>query len=231
MSSNSPKQQKVSFTATETVSLPSDDPLVMGIRSRDWKRLRQTVEDLSADADPWELVFTISTTIFFSFLVPALTTSGDLSGWRLAFASISLLSFGISLTSLTAMISAKARRKTERSDVIALMNDIQSLYGTDPLTSSLTDSGADIQSQSAQIQNFSDDELYLDAKRLAYQSGKISTSLLQRRLRIGYGRASRIIDRMETEGIVGEPDGSRPREVYPSTKLVSHKAKSILNDD
>ncbi len=43
--------------------------------------------------------------------------------------------------------------------------------------------------------------------------GRASTSTLQRRLRIGYGRAARLIDIMEKDGIVGPPDGTKPREV------------------
>jgi S-DNA-T family DNA segregation ATPase FtsK/SpoIIIE len=43
--------------------------------------------------------------------------------------------------------------------------------------------------------------------------GKASTSTLQRRLRLGYGRAARILDMMQREGIIGAPDGPRPREV------------------
>ncbi len=57
------------------------------------------------------------------------------------------------------------------------------------------------------------DELYEDAVRLVVEFGKASTSLLQRRLRIGYGRAAHLIDLMEKDGIVGCPDGPRPREV------------------
>jgi DNA segregation ATPase FtsK/SpoIIIE, S-DNA-T family len=57
------------------------------------------------------------------------------------------------------------------------------------------------------------DELFQDAVRLVLEFGKASTSLLQRRLRIGYGRAAHLIDMMEREGIVGPADGSRPREI------------------
>ena len=57
------------------------------------------------------------------------------------------------------------------------------------------------------------DELYQDAVRVVLESGKASTSLLQRRLRIGYGRAAHLIDLMEQDGIVGAADGPRPREV------------------
>lgn len=58
-----------------------------------------------------------------------------------------------------------------------------------------------------------DDEMYRDAVHAVLEARKASTSLLQRRLRIGYGRAARLIETMEEQGIVGPPDGSRPREV------------------
>ncbi len=58
-----------------------------------------------------------------------------------------------------------------------------------------------------------DDPMYDDAVRVVVESGKASTSLLQRRLRIGYGRAAHLIDLMEQDGLVGAPDGPRPREV------------------
>src|SRR4051812_33495518 len=57
------------------------------------------------------------------------------------------------------------------------------------------------------------DELFQDAVRLVLEFGKASTSLLQRRLRIGYGRAAHLIDLMEKDGIVGPSDGPKPREV------------------
>jgi S-DNA-T family DNA segregation ATPase FtsK/SpoIIIE len=59
----------------------------------------------------------------------------------------------------------------------------------------------------------SNDELFEDAVRLVLEFGKASTSLLQRRLRIGYGRAAHLIDMMERDGIVGPADGSKPREI------------------
>jgi DNA segregation ATPase FtsK/SpoIIIE, S-DNA-T family len=59
----------------------------------------------------------------------------------------------------------------------------------------------------------SEDELYQEAVRICCEIGRASTSTLQRRLRIGYGRAAHLIDFMEKDGIVGPPDGTRPREV------------------
>jgi S-DNA-T family DNA segregation ATPase FtsK/SpoIIIE len=58
------------------------------------------------------------------------------------------------------------------------------------------------------------DELYEEAKRIVVQHQQGSISLLQRRLKIGYSRAARLIDEMEEEGVVGPPDGSKPRQVY-----------------
>jgi S-DNA-T family DNA segregation ATPase FtsK/SpoIIIE len=57
------------------------------------------------------------------------------------------------------------------------------------------------------------DPLYEDALRIVLELGKASTSTLQRRLRLGYGRAARILDTMQRDGIIGPPDGSKPREV------------------
>lgn len=59
----------------------------------------------------------------------------------------------------------------------------------------------------------SGDDMYNDALRVVIESRKASTSLLQRRLRIGYARAARIIEEMEEQGVIGPADGSRPRDV------------------
>ncbi len=66
-----------------------------------------------------------------------------------------------------------------------------------------------------------DDPLYQDAVRLVVEFGKASTSLLQRRLRIGYGRAAHLIDLMEQDGIVGAADGPKPREVLKRPGWIS----------
>jgi S-DNA-T family DNA segregation ATPase FtsK/SpoIIIE len=69
--------------------------------------------------------------------------------------------------------------------------------------------------ENGEVEEFDGDEdpLYQDAVRVILEMGKASTSILQRRLRLGYGRAARILDMMQHEGIIGPPDGSRPREV------------------
>jgi S-DNA-T family DNA segregation ATPase FtsK/SpoIIIE len=61
--------------------------------------------------------------------------------------------------------------------------------------------------------NDADDDMWKDAVGVVIENKKASTSLLQRRLRIGYGRAARLIETMEEQGIIGQADGSRPREV------------------
>jgi S-DNA-T family DNA segregation ATPase FtsK/SpoIIIE len=61
------------------------------------------------------------------------------------------------------------------------------------------------------------DDMFRDAVRAVIEGRKASTSYLQRRLRIGYSRAARIIEEMEEQGIIGPADGSRPREVLISS--------------
>ncbi len=71
------------------------------------------------------------------------------------------------------------------------------------------------------------DPLFNDAVRLVIEFGKASTSLLQRRLRIGYGRAAHLIDLMERDGIVGAADGPKPREVLKRPDWVTEVEESL----
>ena len=59
-----------------------------------------------------------------------------------------------------------------------------------------------------------DDELFDESVRVVQEAERASASLLQRRLKIGYARAARLLDVMETKGLVGPADGAKPREVY-----------------
>lgn len=79
----------------------------------------------------------------------------------------------------------------------------------------------------------SDDDMFRDAVRVVIENRKASTSLLQRRLRIGYGRASRLIDEMEDQGIVGSADGSKPRDVLVTgmSDVFSSPTGSAVQDD
>ncbi len=63
----------------------------------------------------------------------------------------------------------------------------------------------------------SDDAMFKDAVNCVIESGKASASLLQRRLRVGYARAARLIEDMEEQGIIGPADGARPRDVLVSS--------------
>jgi len=71
------------------------------------------------------------------------------------------------------------------------------------------------------IEGDNNDPMYDDAVRLVFEFGKASTSLLQRRLRIGYGRAAHLIDLMYNDGLVGPADGSKPREILKSPNWIS----------
>lgn len=61
------------------------------------------------------------------------------------------------------------------------------------------------------------DDMFKDAVRVVIESGKASASLLQRRLRVGYARAARLVEEMEEQGIIGPADGARPRDVLVSS--------------
>ena len=69
--------------------------------------------------------------------------------------------------------------------------------------------------------------MFEDAVRLVLEFGKASTSLLQRRLRIGYGRAAHLIDLMERDGIVGPADGPKPREILKPPDWITQVEASL----
>jgi S-DNA-T family DNA segregation ATPase FtsK/SpoIIIE len=80
---------------------------------------------------------------------------------------------------------------------------------------------------SGEVGEDDNDELFNDAVRLVLEFGKASTSLLQRRLRIGYGRAAHLIDLMERDGIVGAADGPKPREILKRPDWVTEVEQSL----
>ena len=75
-----------------------------------------------------------------------------------------------------------------------------------------------------------DDPLFEDVKRIVLETKKASASFLQRRLRIGYSRAARLIDMLEDKGIVGPADGAKPREIFgdqPKAQLADVEAGGL----
>ena len=79
--------------------------------------------------------------------------------------------------------------------------------------------------------NDADDDMWKDAVQAVIEARKASTSLLQRRLRIGYGRAARLIETMEEQGIISPADGSRPRDVLVSSMDEVFGAGGVASTD
>lgn len=71
-----------------------------------------------------------------------------------------------------------------------------------------------------------DDELYEDAKAAVIEAGKASTSYIQRKLRVGYSRAARLVDLLEDRGVIGAADGAKPREI-----LLGRASSTDADDD
>lgn len=75
-----------------------------------------------------------------------------------------------------------------------------------------------------------DDSLYDEAQQVVVNAGKASASLLQRRLKVGYARAARLLDLLEANGVVGPPDGAKPRDVLIDSIAASPNV-SVDNTD
>ena len=73
--------------------------------------------------------------------------------------------------------------------------------------------GIDEDEKSEEGVGYLDDKQFLEAVDLAIKQGKISTSLIQRKISVGYGKAAKFIDIMEELGLVSEPNGSKPRDI------------------
>ena len=123
-------------------------------------------------------------------------------------------------TSRVQRVHAPFVTETEISGVVAFWKaQGEADYVEGFLDSPKDDKGRDLDAEpGAEDEN---DELYDDAVRLVFEFGKASTSLLQRRMRIGYGRAAHLIDLMERDGLVGPPEGSKPREILKNPDWLS----------
>jgi S-DNA-T family DNA segregation ATPase FtsK/SpoIIIE len=75
------------------------------------------------------------------------------------------------------------------------------------------------------------DDLLADAARLVIETGSASVSMLQRRLRVGYTRAGRLIDMLERRGIVGPWEGSKPRQILVEADEFEHVLAALKNDE
>lgn len=74
-----------------------------------------------------------------------------------------------------------------------------------------------------------EDELYQEAIKLVMESQKASASYLQRRLRVGYARAARLLDMMEENGLVGPADGSKAREILVGSRIQTAESRPVVN--
>jgi len=117
--------------------------------------------------------------------------------------------------------TAKPRRvqgalvtETEVHDVVKFLTDQGNALEVNNEQSLQVDFNAPASSGFSGGDNDTEDDMYPDAKLVVMEAGKASASLLQRRLRVGYARAARLLDILEDRGIIGPGDGAKPREVY-----------------
>ncbi|MDD4318788.1 MAG: DNA translocase FtsK 4TM domain-containing protein [Candidatus Peribacteraceae bacterium] len=98
------------------------------------------------------------------------------------------------------------------TEQIGLSNDDENGEGTDDGDNE----GIGMQHQMIDLEadDNGGDDMFFEAVRVVQETGKASASLLQRQLKVGYARAARLLDIMEEKGLIGPPDGAKPRKVY-----------------
>ncbi|PIP33558.1 hypothetical protein COX22_03730 [Candidatus Falkowbacteria bacterium CG23_combo_of_CG06-09_8_20_14_all_49_15] len=112
-------------------------------------------------------------------------------------------------------IVAEIKRKCHRINYLKEVTDNQKVSGF---------AGAGLKDNDSQ-----DDALLEEAKAVVIRAGKASTSLLQRKLRLGYSRAASIMDALEQAGVIGPPDGSKPREVLISPEEYEAQSGPVMS--
>lgn len=111
-------------------------------------------------------------------------------------------------------IQAPFLSEEEVKGVIEWLKENQEDKEEDALADNLEESLEKSSEKEGVFDTDEDDVLYEDAKQIVISSGKASASLLQRRLKVGYARAARLLDILESRGVVGPAEGAKPREVY-----------------
>jgi S-DNA-T family DNA segregation ATPase FtsK/SpoIIIE len=76
-----------------------------------------------------------------------------------------------------------------------------------------------------------DDDLYEEARQVVLEAGKASTSYIQRKLRVGYARAARLVDILEKRGVIGPADGSKPRSVIGGNESGTGASHADTDDE
>ena len=106
--------------------------------------------------------------------------------------------------------------ETEVKKVVKYLADSYKDEVSEEITLSAGSISADIsifESTLEDEENDDDDELYEEARAIVMEAERASTSYLQRKLKLGYARAARLMDRLEEKGVIGPGDGAKPREV------------------
>jgi len=101
----------------------------------------------------------------------------------------------------------------EVGKVVKYLKDQESIQTLDTINLEPGNDKADDAVFSSTIDNDADDEIYEEARLAVIEAGRASTSYLQRRLRLGYSRAARLIDMLEERGVIGPGEGSKPRQI------------------
>ncbi len=100
----------------------------------------------------------------------------------------------------------------ELKRVIEYLKNLEDVHELDSIDFESKEAGSDAMF-SSDLDDEEEDDLYEEARQAVIDAGKASTSYLQRKLRIGYSRAARLIDMLEERGVIGPQDGARPREI------------------
>jgi hypothetical protein len=202
-------KRNLTFDRKESITLPVNQLPVRAVPGADWERLKRLISRVDETQGVWLRIFDGAIGLSVACLVAVLTPNDYVV---LGVSVRTLFGFGLAISATLAITagfasrSEKEKKTATKEDLEEVISDVEQLYDDE-------DFYAEESSLSTSTRTQTEDDLYAQAIRIARDRGSISTSRLQRTMRIGYARAARMVDQMEEEGIVGESDGARPRPV------------------
>ena len=194
----------IEITTISTISKPRTQN-GFTVLFKEWDELRGMIEKVNTDVSWWDrafnIAFGVSITAAFAWATsPAGTTKSNLLLFAVA-------SGATAIVSLLAVRSLKAQSVVGIQIILGKMDSIVEQYTEVEEPDQLSEAP-----KMARETGYGD-EMFDEAAEAVFSAGKASASMLQRRLRIGYARAARLLDLLEKNDVIGPPDGARPRDV------------------
>lgn len=201
----------VEVTNISSIKVPDRSSLLV-VEQKDWDRIKTLVERSKTPDSIWQNIgfFMLATGI--SLLTTSITVEGISDSYIIMFKVAGVFSIIISIMCFVFHKILLTRTKTDKQIIVDEMEEMERYNKSKVKSPTTYNLSNDVFSENITIEDL-DSAIYEEAKKVVIAEGKASTSFLQRKLRIGYARAARLMDMLEENGIVGPAEGASARKI------------------